>query len=504
MPNIDLIKSVLNKFIYAFKEEKIYSKMYFATVLTKLYEDDNFFKNTNFILLYGDLNKINRINTEYGYKVGDEVIKNTFKIISENMPNNIQFSRTGGDEFVGIIENVKKSEIEEKVNLIKEKLSEKNDVLKAEATFSVLESENYTTFAEMLQFADEDVLRQKNIMKNKTNLTKNDLKLNITENVLNFYDCLRMGKNNTFNQENMNFYKNYIREKFYNSVENDNFEGIEKEYLANHKINGGIDLTYKEAVILQKNLDTNICNIDIKNQKILKNVLSKMFVISLYNKNSNQFNKTYYQTVLERKLNAIKNIQRYDVLYFHSTGLKIANTLLGHDEADYLLREVGDNIENTFNENTVYFNKTPLEFDEESSYLLDMNAGDFMVVIPENQLKEKQINTIIKNVVSANNKLQIVCSKQNTRNFENMNETIECAKLECEMKKVDKFNLLDRNIMCKLIDKYLIDSINYYRNDNENYKNREVQQYFLRTFLESFEKIYIDKYIEETRDDDER
>ena len=127
-----------------------------------------------------------------------------------------------------------------------------------------------------------------------------------------------------------------------------------------------------------------------------------------------------------------------------------------------------------------------------------------MVVMPENQLKEKQINIIMKNIVSLNNELQLTCSKQNTTNFENLYETIEYAKSECEMKKVDKFNLLDRNTMCKLIDKYLINSINYYRNDNEKYKNKEVQQYFLNTFLESFEKIYIDNYIEETRDVEQR
>lgn len=503
MKNIELITNVLNKYVYCFRDEKIYTKAYFATVISKLYAEAG--KNKDFVLVLGDLDKISKINTEHGYKAGDLAIKNTLNILIKNMPKDMVLSRIGGDEFVGIIENAKLEDINNNLITTKQALAKKDNVLKAQITLSALDSKEYDNLSDMLIEADKQVLQQKNIRKKKEHLTKEEIKENIKENVLNFYDCLRMGEKNLIDYKKMYIYKKHIKETYKeilfsskrNVPEIVNTKNIEK----NKNNDGG--LTYEEAELMQKHLNSKdvVKNIYLEDKDSAKEIFKKLFYKLLYNTNTNQLSKLYYETVLERKINSQMKQHNYNIVYIHSTGLKIANTLIGHEEADLKLETLGNDIEDVFNKaqnnNFTFFNKRPLYFDDKSAYLLDMNAGNFLMAIPENRMSEEELENTMNNLRDKyeNNVLQLAYSIQNTKNYNNINQVLGEAKLQCELKKADKFNNVDVSIMNQLIEKYLRDSVEYFKNDEEKFKDTAIQEFFIDKFLETFEDVYLDKYI---------
>lgn len=505
MKNIELITNVLNKYVYSFRNEKIYTKAYFETVISKLYAEAG--KDKDFVLVLGDLDKISKINTEHGYKAGDIAIKNTLNVLIKNMPQNMSLSRIGGDEFVGIIDNASLEEINNKLITVKQALAKKDQVLKAQVTFSALDSKDYDSLSDMLIEADKQVLQQKNIRKKKEHLTKEEIKENIKENVLNFYDCLRMGENNLIDYKKMYIYKKHIKETYkelLSSSKSQVEEIVNQKNIEKNRNDDGA-LTYEEAELMQKHLNSKdmVKNIYLEDKESAKEIFKKLFYKLLYNTNTNQLSKLYYETVLERKLNSQMKLNNYNVIYIHSTGLKIANTLIGHEEADLKLETLGNDIEDVFNKaqnnNFTFFNKRPLYFDDKSAYLLDMNAGNFLMAIPEKRMSDEELESVMNNLCEKyeNNVLQLAYSIQNTKNYNNINQVLGEAKLQCELKKTDKFNNVDVSIMNQLIEKYLRDSVEYLKNDEEKFKDEKMQEFFIDKFIETFEGTYLDKYIGE-------
>ena len=50
-------------------------------------------------------------NARYGHNVGDEKLKEIAKLICQNLPDGIDVLRTGGDEFLILINNLKMAEV---------------------------------------------------------------------------------------------------------------------------------------------------------------------------------------------------------------------------------------------------------------------------------------------------------------------------------------------------------------------------------------------------------
>jgi diguanylate cyclase (GGDEF)-like protein len=58
----------------------------------------------NLVVLAVDLDNFSDINDLYGHAVGDQVLKLTYDKIKERLPSNVYISRTGGDEFIVLVE----------------------------------------------------------------------------------------------------------------------------------------------------------------------------------------------------------------------------------------------------------------------------------------------------------------------------------------------------------------------------------------------------------------
>ncbi|MDP4177659.1 MAG: GGDEF domain-containing protein [Bacillota bacterium] len=137
---------------------------------------------SNFTLLFGDLDGLKIINDTFGHKEGDYALTTTAKLLDSCMENNDIVARLGGDEFTILSPN--KSTIEEVNELINKITSAFNDYnsysskpyeVQISFGFSIYSPELNTTFESIIEDADKKLYEVKKKRKG----------LIITKNIIN-------------------------------------------------------------------------------------------------------------------------------------------------------------------------------------------------------------------------------------------------------------------------------------------------------------------------------
>jgi diguanylate cyclase (GGDEF)-like protein len=119
-----------------------------------------------FYIMVFDLDKTKIINDNFGHLKGDKYIISAAKIIKDQIGKNGFVGRTGGDEFLALIENVNEEEIENIKFIIKNRVS--NIFYKQNTQISIGYSKykkDGETFEELLSFADKRMYEDKRKIK---------------------------------------------------------------------------------------------------------------------------------------------------------------------------------------------------------------------------------------------------------------------------------------------------------------------------------------------------
>ena len=115
---------------------------------------------------YADVNNLKAINDILGHKVGDELIKNVAKIISESIRNSDSVSRIGGDEFIVLLPNsdiAKAAVIWERVIKGIELFNNQNSTYKISLSvgFAQYKKNNCDTLSKLIEKADNEMFINK-------------------------------------------------------------------------------------------------------------------------------------------------------------------------------------------------------------------------------------------------------------------------------------------------------------------------------------------------------
>ena len=92
----------------------------------------------NGVVVFIDLNKLKKINDEYGHEAGDRILKKFVDIVKRSIRNDDIVIRLGGDEFLIILKNCRLDKAKEILERIKEEF-EKSDELKPSFSYGISE-----------------------------------------------------------------------------------------------------------------------------------------------------------------------------------------------------------------------------------------------------------------------------------------------------------------------------------------------------------------------------
>lgn len=135
---LNTIKNNLNNFIYPdYPELQIYSKEYYRNIFLNLFNN----KEEKYSYMYGDFNKIKKINDTFGNQAGDIALEIGHKLLRESFPKNVYISRIGGDEATVISPELDTEKTQIYINKLKSKLKEFSENLN-NISISLTESKN--------------------------------------------------------------------------------------------------------------------------------------------------------------------------------------------------------------------------------------------------------------------------------------------------------------------------------------------------------------------------
>lgn len=102
---------------------KVFNRGYGINLLEK-YWDIYLEQESEFCILFIDINKMKVANDKFGHIFGDKVIKKVIEILKLNIRNADVISRFGGDEFLVILPGMKKEDLDLLIKKIKEDFKE--------------------------------------------------------------------------------------------------------------------------------------------------------------------------------------------------------------------------------------------------------------------------------------------------------------------------------------------------------------------------------------------
>ncbi|MGG1679334.1 diguanylate cyclase domain-containing protein [Neobacillus sp. NRS-1170] len=124
-----------------------------------------------FIICYIDINNLKIVNDRFGHSNGDDLIKTCCETISENLDHQDVLFRLGGDEFIVILFNKKREDVEEVWTDIQSAFHEIN--VSNQKPYEISASHGYyhykpgtgVTLEEILELADQEMYKKKAIYK---------------------------------------------------------------------------------------------------------------------------------------------------------------------------------------------------------------------------------------------------------------------------------------------------------------------------------------------------
>ena len=147
---------------------KIANRLKFDTILEKQME---IFKRYGqpFSLIYFDIDHFKKINDELGHKVGDKVLIELAKTVSEEIRKSDTFARWGGEEFVIIAPKTKKEKAYEIAEKLREKIQNHDFKIgrKVTCSFGVTEVEKGDTTVTIITRADKALYKAKGAGRNR-------------------------------------------------------------------------------------------------------------------------------------------------------------------------------------------------------------------------------------------------------------------------------------------------------------------------------------------------
>ena len=460
---MNLKTSLFNKikdFIYSpnLTDINVYSKPYLNSVIKPYFSSDK----SNYGSICIDFNKLNDINTRYGFETGDKVIYYTLYLIKSVLPSNATCSRIGGDEFVFIIENCTPTDVQSYVEKIYNVIKKhKKSILFSGVTAYGVHSNEIDNLSDMINYSDVKITEIKNNCKDSTCSNWTILEQKLNKNLDCFFKNLRL-------------YKGPI-----------NLDFLRKLYL--HAISSCKNLLesdFSKSVLKYDKKALNCFNETeveelynlFESKKFVKDEIDKVETssyISLLDKlirdpiTGNFTNEYFSKYVIPRN--------NFKIKYFSMPFVKLYNTIFSHESTDMRFKDISQKLISYLeNEQHIHFEETCF-LDTPGNYFISLGGGNYILALNEDTtIDNLGINEYVKSISINGQHLEdimaLVCSKDfhhvNSENYDSVLEKLSC---ECkDLKDEYKLSILENTCIEDALSNIIYDSAEYYKDNIPN------------------------------------
>jgi diguanylate cyclase len=149
----DFLTNVFNRRAYTHEVEKVEKKY---TIF-----------NSNYAVIFYDIDHFKKINDTYGHTSGDAVLKNFASILKKLTRNEDVIARYGGEEFIALVNYEKEEEVLEYLKRVKKAINSTNFIYKEESihikfSAGVSYRNKYNSYSDTKKRADELLYEAKN------------------------------------------------------------------------------------------------------------------------------------------------------------------------------------------------------------------------------------------------------------------------------------------------------------------------------------------------------
>ncbi len=485
---MNLKTSLFNKikdFIYSpnLTDINVYSKPYLNSVIKPYFSSEK----SNYGSICIDFNKLNDINTRYGFETGDKVIYYTLYLIKSVLPSNATCSRIGGDEFVFIIENCSPTDVQSYVEKIYNVIKKHNkSILFSGVTAYGVHSSEIDNLQDMINYSDVKITEIKNNCKDSTCSNWTILEQKLNKNLDYFFNNLRLYKKPI----NINFLrklylhsisscKTLLESDFSKSVLEDNtnadrnaincFNEAEVEELYN---------LFKSKKFAKDEIDkvetsSYICLLD----KLIRDPIT------------GNFTNEYFSKYVIPKNN-------FKIKYFSMPFVKLYNTIFSHESTDMRFKDISKKLISYLeNEQHIHFEENCF-LDTPGNYFISLGGGSYILALTEDTaIDNLGINEYVKSISSDGQHLEdimtLVCSKDfhyvDSKNYNSILEKLSC---ECkDLKDEYKLSILENTCIEDALSNIIYDSAEYYKENIPNSEDIKQKTKFLNLLSQTMLNI---------------
>lgn len=486
---MNLKTSLFNKikdFIYSpnLTDINVYSKPYLNSVIKPYFSSDK----SNYGSICIDFNKLNDINTRYGFETGDKVIYYTLYLIKSVLPSNTTCSRIGGDEFVFIIENCTPADVQSYVEKIYNVIKKhKKSILFSGVTAYGVHSNEIDNLSDMINYSDVKITEIKNNCKDSTCSNWTILEQKLNKNLDCFFKNLRLYKGPI----NLDFLrklylhaisscKNLLESDFSKPFSTDDINANAKNSLENKDDINDSNYFSKDELKKLYNL--------FESKKFAEDEIDKVETssyIGLLDKLirdpiTGNFTNEYFSKYV------IPN-NKFKIKYFSMPFVKLYNTIFSHENTDRQFRDISKKLINYLeNEQHIHFEETCF-LDTPGNYFISLGGGSYILALTEDTtIDNLGINEYVKSISSDGQHLEdimaLVCSKDfHHVDSENYNSVLEKLSCECqELKDEYKLSILENTCIEDALSNIIYDSVKYYKDNISDSKDIKTKVKFLK------------------------
>lgn len=482
-------ENYLTEFVYdtKLKDLGIFSKQYFNSVLYSMYREIP--EDKLLCFTFGDFNKLNQLNKTYSYETGDIALKNSLKLIKENLPEDTIIARIAGDEFAFLTPNAHKKDMDLAFQNISNVLESNGEsVYGLTITTSSMDSSVFSNFDELYAHTELDVNRKKKInVRNQFKNAEDFLSDSVYKGLSNYFSYYRI-EANALPKEYYTILRNSIIDVVIHHLEKPNNNML--SYIERLKsMLPQTDFENKHLDI-QPDLATKIHDYVTKtsNPTITKSdEFNKLFQFLITDPLTGEVSKKFFdEHVLS--LFAENKSKPISVRLFDLAHLKLSNDVIGHNQTDEKINELYMKLVSQIT-----------NANSHSKYLASAgNCGLLLIENADSAIPEEKIDSFINTSLSNEGILSLTTASR-VCNPSEISETINLLNEDCKQKK-EKQKLIKINRRETIIPLNLAlgDSIHFYKQNINNPYSIQSKQLLVNILFKNLNRVIAEQFPNQT------